>query len=259
VRRAASHPWLALTCSAAVVAGAIAAVAIFQSRGSERRAGCRAALVPAYLPPGEIGDLIRPRAYPGSIVINPHSGPGGRPSPAYRRATRAAQAAGAYVLGYVATGHGRRPLAAVEADVDRYRSWYGVDGIFFDEAATSAADLPYYRALSQHARGLALTVALNPGAVPAAGYFDLADIVVTFEGTYAGYAAALQAMPAWLSGAPRKHAAHLIYDSSRPEALHAAAGAAAGYVYATSGTLPNPWRGLPAYLSDEQEALSPCR
>ena len=34
--------------------------------------------------------------------------------------------------------------------------------------------------------------------------------------------------------------------------------AAAGYVYVTSGAMPNPWRTLPAYLRDEEEALAAC-
>jgi hypothetical protein len=63
-------------------------------------------------------------------------------------------------------------------------------------------------------------VVLNPGVVPARGYFDLADIVVTFEGPVDGYAGAVRRMPA------------------------------AGYFYATSGTLPDPWSAVPPYLAD---------
>ena len=37
-------------------------------------------------------------------------------------------------------------------DVDRYHSWYGIDGIFVDEAAHSDEQLSYYQALSSHIR-----------------------------------------------------------------------------------------------------------
>jgi hypothetical protein len=95
--------------------------------------------------------------------------------------------------------------------------------------------------------------------VPARGYFDVADIVVTFEGTYAGYAAAVQAMPDWVRREPAQHVAHLVYGASRSEALSAVTGGAAGYVYVTSGAMPNPWRTLPPYLHEEEEVLASCR
>ena len=57
------------------------------------------------------------------------------------------------MLGYVPTGYGARPLADVLADVRRYLAWYGVDGIFFDEASSDAALLPYYRAAEPAGRG----------------------------------------------------------------------------------------------------------
>ena len=48
--------------------------------------------------------------------------------------------------------------------------------------------------------------------------------------------------------------AHLIYGASREQALAALATRPAGYVYVTSGTLPNPWGTLPAYLAEEVAA-----
>jgi hypothetical protein len=258
VRVATSHPGIALATAAAAVA--VVLVVILLGRGSERRAACRAALIPAYLPPRAIADLVRSSQRPRTVVINPHNGPGVVEHRTYREAVREVQAAGTHVLGYVATTYGARPLADVVADVDRYRTWYGVDGIFFDEASSSETLLPYYRALARHARGgVDRIVALNPGTVPARGYFDVADIVVTFEGTYAGYAAAVQAMPDWVRREPAQHVAHLVYGASRSEALSAVTGGAAGYVYVTSGAMPNPWRTLPPYLHEEEEVLASCR
>jgi hypothetical protein len=42
-------------------------------------------------------------------------------------------------VGYVYTDWGARSLSAVEADVNAYYSWYGVNGIFFDQASTNCA------------------------------------------------------------------------------------------------------------------------
>jgi hypothetical protein len=41
------------------------------------------------------------------------------------------------VLGYVATGYGQRHSDQVSADVQKYKDWYGLDSIFFDEVCES--------------------------------------------------------------------------------------------------------------------------
>jgi hypothetical protein len=258
MRTVVSHPTIAL---ASIGIGlAIAVVVTLLGRGSDRGGGtCRAALIPAYLPPRELAALVRSPNRPRMVIVNPDSGPGAREGRAYSRAVRALQAAGIRVLGYVPTSYGGRPLTDVLADVRRYLAWYGVDGIFFDEASSDAALLPYYRALGRAARGPGgATVVLNPGVPPAAGYFDVADVVVTFEGTHAGYASAMETTPDWLRRMRPDRVAHLVYDATRAQALDAVADASAGYVYVTSGAMPNPWRSLPTYLRDEEEALAAC-
>ena len=251
------HPLLAL----AVAGGglAIAAVLLLIGRGSDRVATCRAALIPAYLPPHELTALARGARRPEMVIVNPDSGPGQVRMDGYAAAVRTLQAAGVRVLGYVPTGYGWRPLQTVLDEVGHHVSWYGVDGIFFDEAASGAGQLAHYRTLARGARrdGAPLVV-LNPGVPPAPGYFDLADVVVTFEGDQATYADAIDAMPEWLRREPPERVAHLIYGASRTQAAGARAGSAAGYLYATSGALPNPWRTLPAYLDEEVEALASC-
>ena len=253
-----AHPLVAL--ATAGIGVAIVMVATLIARGSSDRGGtCRAALIPAYVPPHELAALAAGANPPQMVVVNPDSGPGVGEGRAYGEAVRTLQAAGIRVLGYVPTGYGSRPLAAVLADVRRYLAWYRVDGIFFDEASSDGALLPYYRAASRQARGDAgRVVVLNPGVPPAAGYFDIADVVVTFEGPYASYAGAMAAMPEWLRGMRPDRVAHLIYGATRAEALDAVADAAAGYVYVTSGAMPNPWRSLPTYLGDQEEAPTAC-
>jgi hypothetical protein len=256
-----AHPLIAL--ATAGIGLVVVVVATLFARGSERgseRAGtCRAALVPAYVPPHELAALAAGARRPRMVILNPDSGPGAEERRAYGEAVRTLQAAGIRVLGYVPTTYGGRSLANVLADVRRYLAWYEVDGIFFDETSSDAALLPYYRALSQRARGDAgRVVVFNPGVPPDAGYFELADVVVTFEGTYAGYADAMAAAPEWLRRMRPDRVAHLVYGATRAEALDGVAGSAAGYVYVTSGAMPNPWRSVPAYLREEEEAVAAC-
>jgi hypothetical protein len=245
--------------SAAVLGGVVVTVALLVGRGADRGSGCGAVLIPAYLPPSRIVDLVRVSPRPRTVVINPHNGPGLQEHEAYRKAVREVQHAGTRVLGYVRTAYGTRPASEVTGDVDRYRSWYGVDGIFLDEASPDVSLVPYYAGLARHVRaGAGGTVVLNPGVVPAPEYFGVADVVVTFEGAAAGYATAASAMPDWLRRERPDRVAHLIYAASRDQALSAIGSGAAGYIYATSGLMPNPWRTLPPYLHEE-EAMAGCR
>ena len=138
-----------LILASAAAAGAIVLVTLLTTRGAERRPTCRTTLIPAYVPPHALVELARASSRPRLLVINPANGPGAEAAPAYRAAVRTAQRAGARVLGYVHTTYGARPAADVMADIDRYTSWYGVDGIFLDEAAHDvAASCGYYAALA---------------------------------------------------------------------------------------------------------------
>lgn len=240
--------WL-LAAAVAVLAGLVGLLAAVSANDPP----CRRTLVPAYVQPG---DLARAAADARPIVFNPDNGPGDAAQASYRRAVAAARRAGARVLGYVATGYAARDAAAVRRDVDRYATWYGVDDIFLDEASARPDDLPHYRGLARQVPG---TVVLNPGVVPAREYFDLADVVVIYEGPFADYATKLRRMPGWLNDVPHERIAHLIYGASREQALEAVRmNARAGYLYATDGTLPNPWGTVPAYLAEEESALGGC-
>jgi hypothetical protein len=240
--------------------GAVLLVTILAGRQWDRRPSCRNIMIPAYVPPDAVEDLARRSTGARLIIINPASGPGSDAHSRYRDAVRAAQAVGALVLGYVPTGRGTRDASEVRADIDRYEDWYQVDGIFLDEASSGDDQLGYYRALSRDVRASRKRlVVLNPGVVPARGYFDIADIVVTFEGRSASYAETLEQMPPWLQEIPRERIAHLVYGASRAEAIEAVqAVARVGYIYVTSGSLPNPWRTLPAYLQEEEDLVGAC-
>jgi hypothetical protein len=245
--------------SSAVVA-VVLVITVVAALAADPEPPCRSTLIPAYVSPERLSELAK-SAEPGrTVILNPASGPGAAPDAAYRRAARQVRAAGTELLGYVPTGYGARDPAAVKADIERYESWYGVDGIFLDETAHDAANVPYYKSLSEtiHAAG-ERTVAINPGVVPGRAYFDLADVVVTYEGPYAGYADAERRTPAWVEELPRGRIAHLVYGASGEQAERVVtANAHAGHVYVTDGALPHPWGSLPPYLDQEERSLATC-
>ena len=59
---------------------------------------------------------------PVYAVIDPANGPGPAPDAGYAAGIGKLQLAGVTVLGYVPTGYGARSVAAIEADIDRWKS-----------------------------------------------------------------------------------------------------------------------------------------
>jgi len=128
------------------------------------------------------------------VVINPNSGPG-EPDSNYQSCVASLRTAGMIhgnlkVVGYVPTDYGSTPSAEVISMIDTYSQWPSAsrpDGIFFDEVSESASDLALYEdyASQVHSDFGTSLIILNPGTNPeTSAYFDIADIIVTFEDVY---------------------------------------------------------------------------
>ncbi|MET9413666.1 spherulation-specific family 4 protein [Streptomyces klenkii] len=182
-----------------------------------------------------------------SVVLNAADGPGQRPDPAFRTAAARLRGAGVPLLGYVDTGYGHRAPRAVVGDIRRHRRWYGVDGVFLDQVPAHAAPLPHYRRLVLLAKALgARTAVLNPGTHPDPGYARIADLLVTFEGTWEAYRRV--AVPPWTADHPPARFCHLVYavpPGRAADVARTAAGRGAGVHCAVPGEGTNPWRAAP--------------
>lgn len=214
-------------------------------------------LVPAYFdPPSHLWTTALSAPAQTILIVNPNNGPGTNPDAAYQRLISHARAAGHELIGYVYTRYGARPISTVEGDINRWASFYGVHDIFFDEVSQASAQLSYYRTVTAYAttHGAKITV-LNPGTVPAQGYFGLGAIVVTFEDTYAAYQRAR--FPAWLGREPAREQANIVY--AVPSAAEARAtlaaihshGVGVGYVTGAGAGGSNPYDTLPPYYQSE--------
>jgi hypothetical protein len=217
--------------------------------------------IPSYFAPGSLWTWMENSLPKESIVIaNPSSGPGGTIDQNYAAQVERSRAANLTVLGYVYTNYGRRPQAEVRSDIDKYYSWYGVDGIFLDEASTDCSlATSYYRDLSGYVGDKGGKVILNPGTQTNECYMAAADIIVNFEDTYVNYASDSYTQPGWIKEYPASRFLHLIHAAATTaemrDAVRLSRERNAGFVYATSDTLPNPWDTLPPYLRDEVMAL----
>ncbi|MET7621674.1 spherulation-specific family 4 protein [Streptomyces sp. NPDC005408] len=206
-------------------------------------------LVPYYEHPAEQPDAwdalvaAAPRIH--GVVLNPASGPGAAPDPAFAAVAEQLRAAGVRVLGYADTDYARRPHAAVVRDLLLHRDWYGTDGAFLDQASADPEALPYYRRLAVAARAAgAETLVLNHGVHPDPAYAELADLLVTFEGPWDSYRGL--AVPLWTAAHPPERFCHLVY-AAPPEAR-----ASAAVHCLVPGAGAHPWGTLP-------HALEPAR
>ncbi len=232
--------------------------------------------VPAYFHPKErVADWARLGTEDvGLVVANISNGPGIVREERWATAFGKVRASGCDVVGYVDTGYlgltGLRTqggsilladwLEQILRDIDAWYHLYGdqVTGIFLDQVAESddgASLAPVFRRLRDDIRRLdadAVTV-LNPGVAVPRAFADVADVIVTFEGSYDDYLVeGPDALFQPLTWRPAAHQAiwHMVHHTPGPEraagviALSRERGA--DLVYVTDNGGENPYSALPS-------------
>ena len=221
---------------------------------------CQKMLIPAYFYPGPLWDqAIAGAPVVDVMVMNPASGPGVIQDPNYANAIDNSQAAGIKVIGYVHTSYSARDINVVKSEIDLYKTWYGVDGIFLDQVSSSGANLAYYQELADYIRATSGTyVALNPGTIPDEGYISIGDTTIIFEGTYITYKS--WTAPSWVNNYAASKMTSLVYDTASVKDMNSAIRKSTkiktGNVYITKDVLPNPWDTLPSYWNAELSAIN---
>ena len=204
--------------------------------------------IPTYFYPGTLwGQLTSDNC--SIAIINPASGPGNQADPNYVNTVKAAQAKGIKVLGYVTSSYAQKTFSFFSDEVNRYFSWYHVDGIFIDEASTSvdSSILGFYATAFTFIKNQAGFVVLNPGTLTSESYIKYCDLLINFEAEALAYSNFKLA--GWETKYPASKFWHLIHTCSAaqlPTVMAKAKTMNAGYVYATPDTLPNPWDTLPS-------------
>jgi len=155
--------------------------------------------------------------------------------------------AGIDIVGYVYTGYGTRDASVVMADIDTYATKYPlVTGIFFDEGANDASELPYYTQLYNHVKtksGYVHSI-LNPGVVPDQGYVAISSNIVIYENyatslTSASYSSWVQCAPTSAQKAGYKYhfsgIVHTAAASIQASVVSTLVSKGMGLVYVTDG------------------------
>ncbi|MGA2665574.1 MAG: spherulation-specific family 4 protein [Nitrososphaerales archaeon] len=245
-----------------------------RSRGRLRRKAAVVLLVGSLLTLSFLGAVIIPLySYPGVgwneiiaakeanpgvamvVIINPDNGPGPSRDPAYVTGVDDLRAAGIIVLGYDHTSYAARSLLAVTADIDSYKDWYNLSGIFFDEMSSVPGNEGYYSLLNQYAKsvGLPFTVG-NPGMDVPASYQGTMDVIVSYENQGVPGSASLASIT---DGMSKNNYAVIAYgvDTFNASAVSNIFDYA-NYVYVTNGTQPDPYGAVTGDLSKLVELIA---
>jgi Spherulation-specific family 4 len=207
-----------------------------------------ALIIPLYSYPGiDWNSIVQSKLanpeVPMVVIINPDNGPGLSQDPNYVKGVNSLRSAGVLVLGYDHTSYAARSLPDVIGDINSYKSWYNVSGIFFDEMSNVPGKEAYYSSLSDYAKsiGLSFTVG-NPGSGVPSSYLGTMDVIVVDENQGVPNSTSLASMT---SGMPKNNFAVIAYGvnvwngSSASNIFNYAS-----YVYISNNTLPNPYGAL---------------
>jgi hypothetical protein len=225
-------------------------------------------LVPAYFyPTGEgLKDWQRLGLAAAKVkvvaIANPETGPGDRLNPDYSRAIKGAHDAGVTVIGYVDTNYGGRPLAEIQADLDRWVEFYPqIGGFFLDRQSTTSRDVPIYMKIRDAARRKRKDALLinNPGTTCDEPFIaqPCADATCVFSG-FEGFDA-FRLPPSYGPRDPSRFAAFTYQINGSLAMRQVIQGAILkriGYIYVSD--MPrgeNPWSRLPTYWDGEIEAI----
>ena len=177
------------------------------------------AFVALYMYPGGSGDDHWQKVYdvkrahpsvPIVAVFNPSSGPGWSDSGVISSWVDKLKSIGVVMLGYTSDDYGTRSLSSLRGDADKYRNWYGADGLFIDEFTNRAGYENHYRDVTNYAKSIGMKMTMgNPGTDVPRSYMGTVDVINITEG--AGY------MPiSWLQGwhdeYDKRNFAYIRYD-----------------------------------------------
>ena len=141
-------------------------------------------IVPLYSYPGNDWDtLVKEKSSHPSVpivaIINPDSGPGTKDTN-YVYGVQKLQSAGIQVIGYIYTanvGYGN-----ITGDIDEYKNWYKVNGIFFDQMSNVKGNETFYAQLSNYSRSVGLNFTVgNPGVDTLPSYIGTVNNMVLYD------------------------------------------------------------------------------
>ncbi len=195
---------------------------------------------------------------PTIAIINPDDGPGGSKVGGISNQVARLKQARAQVAGYINTFYGGASLGNVFKQIDRYKKWYGANGLFLDEFSDRTGKIGYYKSIYAYAKKKGMIVVANPGTFVPSGYAAAADVIVTYEDPYsAGWESHRQA--AWTRSKPASKFGAIVYATPKNNLQSVVDGAVAerhGWLYVTDRGGNDPFGSAGSYLGDVAAAVA---
>lgn len=193
---------------------------------------------------------------PWITVINPGNGPENSRSPSIANYVDEMHDSRMQVLGYVSTFWASVPSETIKQDIDRYREYYDLDGIFLDEMSNEVEDVEHYREIVAYAKSVGMEYVVgNTGTDAAPAYVGVVDNIVISE----GYGApTLSRLGGWHVEHPKENFSYVAYSQNTIDSEFVATSSNfASYLYVTDDNFPNPYDKLPSHFDELLSLLDP--
>ncbi len=197
---------------------------------------------------------------PVIAILNPDDGVGWAKDSFIAGKVNLLKSRGVRIIGYIASEYGSRDPEEVDAEADRYKSWYGVSGLFIDEVSTStsSAKISYYKSIRAYAKLIGIGyIVLNPGTTISSTYLQAGDIIVDYEHANWQINFASAGRSSWVASNPWRAAA-IVYGASgadMPSLIDSAIAKAYEWVYVTDRNEPDPFGVSASYFAAEIDYL----
>jgi len=225
---------------------------IFPSKSADASATSTGLIISLYTHPGTIWNAVIQEkiahpSVPMLVIINPDNGPSISKDADYAMAIQELQKSGIVVLGYVYTSYATRNSTAVTAEIDNYKNWYNLNGVFFDEMSNISGNENYYSNLSNYAKSHGFTMTIgNSGTDTLPSYIGTVDNIVIYDNKGLP---PISFLGGWYTNYNKNNFSAISYGiNNLNKTFVKELSNHVGYLYMTNYTLPNPWIGLPPYL-----------
>jgi hypothetical protein len=201
---------------------------------------------------------------PVAAVFNPSSGPGNAKDANIANWVVKLRNAGIIAIGYTYDSYGARSLSALKADADKYRNWYGADGLFIDEFTNALGFENHYRDVTAYAKSIGMKMTMgNPGTDVPKSYIGTVDVLNITEGkdymplSWLQYCVLCSPDQGWHYQYDKRNFSYIRYDiGSLDTAFETESSKWVGLLYITDGNDSNGrWFHVPPYYGTLMSTL----
>jgi len=179
------------------------------------------------------------------VIINPLNGPGEAKDNNYKNLINSLVKNKKVPIGYIFTNYGKKDINDIKNQINRWINLYPkIKGFFFDEVKNG--NFNYYKEIYDFIKNKGnFLVVLNVGTKPDKNYFNIADIVVVYEGKDKEYTK-------FCNDFPQKSA--LVMFNINKEDMKNLINAKCRYIFINDSKI-NSYKKLPSYFEDEIKFL----